>query len=185
MSEETKPIEQDYHYQVDQQVSVNAFLDIDILGETVRFQVTNRYGATPEKIIKTVKAEIEAYAALRQEFPRAIVQPQPQKPTEPTYQPIDDGGNDLPDVKSFTAEKLVVDMHDSKFSFKVTGGQFTQFGVTVYDEVLKAAGLKFDPSNAATVPNINGWRADWIEYPAKNGKMYKKVTRLVPGKAPF
>jgi hypothetical protein len=65
----TAPIQQDYHYQVDQQVSVNAFFEADVEGETVKFQVTSRYGSTPEKIVKTTEAAIEAYKILRAAYP--------------------------------------------------------------------------------------------------------------------
>lgn len=78
---EAKQIEQDYHYQVDQQVSVNAFFDAPIDSETVRFQVTSRYGASPEKIIRTTEAAIEAYKQLRATHPLPErVAPQAQAP---------------------------------------------------------------------------------------------------------
>jgi hypothetical protein len=179
--QDTTP-KQDYHYQVDQQVSVNSFLDVPIDGETVRFQVTNRYGASPEKIVKTVRANIEAYTILRQAFPRMIVQAPPQQqPPEPQYQPIDDSGNSVPPVNSFTAEKMIVDMHDGKFFFKVMGGKFTKYGINVWDEVLKAAGIRFDAANPSAVPNIAGWRADYVEE-FVDGKTRRKVTRLLPPK---
>jgi hypothetical protein len=170
---------QDYHYQVDQQVSVNSFLDVPIDGETVRFQVTNRYGASPEKIVKTVRANIEAYTILRQAFPRMIVQP--NIPSEPRYQDIDDGGSDLPPVNSFIAEKLSVSYHDGKFYTKVMGGKWSQYGITIWDEVLEKAGIKIDVSNPQNVPSINGWRADYVEE-IKDGKTRRKITRLLPPK---
>jgi hypothetical protein len=176
---------QDYHYQVDQQVSVNAFFDTEIMGETVRFQITSRHGSTPEKIIKNVDAAIQAYSILREKYPRNLTIPEPPTPQEPKYQPIDDGGNDLPEVLTFTADLLTVDMHDGKFFFKVKGGKFTQFGVNVWPEVLKAANLTVDLSTVPpTIPNVAGWRADYIEE-FKDGKPRRKVTRLLPGKAPF
>ena len=175
-------IEQDYHYQVDQQVSVNAFLDVDLIGETVRFQVTNRYGATTEKITKTVRANIEAYKLLRQEFPRQLAQPQKQQthvgPPEPEYVPVDDGGYNLPPVQRFTAEKLSVRMEDGKFFYKVMGGNFTQYGISVWPEVLQAANL---PTDTANMPSINGWIAEYTET-QKDGKTRRKVTRLLPSK---
>jgi hypothetical protein len=106
---------------------------------------------------------------------------QSQQPEEPKYQPIDSGGNELPPVNSFTAEKMIVDMHDGKFFFKVMGGNFTKFGINVWDEVLKASGLKFDAATPNIVPNIAGWRADYIEE-VKDGKTRRKVTRLLPPK---
>lgn len=185
-AEPNKPIEQDYHYQVDQQVSVNAFVDVDINGETVRFQVTNRYGSTPEKIIKTTMASIEAYTALRQQFPRQLVQtPAPQ---EPQYEPIDDGGNKLPEVKTATAGRLSIEMKDGRFYYKVMDAVFapgergTKFGVSVYPEVLQAAGLTVNHEHPDQLPVITGWRVDYV----CNEKGYpQKVTRLIPNKPQF
>ena len=71
--------EQQYIYQTDQQVSVNAFIDISIDGEPVRFQVTSRYGATSDKISKTVTAAIEAYRAIREAYAKPE---QPQRAVE-------------------------------------------------------------------------------------------------------
>jgi hypothetical protein len=177
----TTPIQQDYHYQVDQQVSVNAFFEAVVEGETVKFQVTSRYGSTPDKIVKTTEAAIEAYKALRAAYPlpeRPAFIPAPQ---EPIHQPIDDGGNGLPEVKHFTAERMSVEMKDEKYYYKVIGKPFTQYGVTVWPEVLEDAGLDVTPGQP--VPNIAGWRADYIEALNKNNKMTpQKVTRLLPPK---
>ena len=171
-------IKQDYHYQVDQQVSVNSFLDVEVGGENVRFQVTNRYGATPEKIVKTVRANIEAFAILRETFPRALVQAS-------APQVVQQATGDNPEVKSFTADRMSVEMKDGKFYYKVIGAPFTKFGVNVWDEVLQASGITIDHANPGNPPNIAGWKAEYIEK-ENNGKMVPaKVTRLLPGKAPF
>lgn len=184
--EQPQAPKQDYHYQVDQQVSVNAYFDVDVAGETVRFQITSRHGSTPEKIIKNVEAAIEAYTILREKHPRNLVQvQQPPAPQEPKYQPIDDSGHELPNTNFFTADKLTVDMHDGKFFFKVSGGKFTQYGINVWPEVLEGAGLKVDFSTTPpTVPNIAGWRATYSEE-FKDGKTRRKIIKLVPGNSPF
>jgi hypothetical protein len=178
-----KPVaQQDYHYQVDQQVSVNSFIDIEVEGETVRFQVTSRYGSNPEKIVKTARANIEAYTLLRQEFPRNFVVPPPPVVVR---QPIDDSGNELPTIKSFTADRLSVEFKDGKFYYKVIGAPFTKYGVNVWGEVLEACGITVDHANPNNPPNIAGWKAEYIEKES-NGKMVPaKVTRLLLGKAPF
>lgn len=62
--------EMEFTYSVDQQVSVNAFIDVDVNGEAVKFQITSRYNSTPEKIVKTTKAAIEAFSQLRTEYQR-------------------------------------------------------------------------------------------------------------------
>lgn len=105
----------------------------------------------------------------------------PTVPSEPVRQPIDDNGNDLPEIKCFTADKLSVTMKDDKYYYKVIGGVFRQYGVTVWPEVLAAAGLDVSPGQP--VPNIAGWRADYIEEPGKEpGKKRMKITRLLPPK---
>ena len=83
---DVKP-EQQYVFHTDQQVSVNAFIDIDIDGEPVRFQVTSRYGSTPDKITKTTLAAIEAFKTIRANNPRpegkVSQTAEPQKKYEP------------------------------------------------------------------------------------------------------
>lgn len=175
---EVKAPEQDYHYQVDQQVSVNARIQVEIDGETVDFQITSRYGASTEKILKTASHAIEAYQMLRQEFPRNFIAPPARK--EPEYHPIIDGGEDgnsLPAVESFIADSLTVSMHNNKFYFKVMGGKFTKYGVTVWDEVMKAAGVTPDPAN---LPNIAGWKCEYITKQKDGKTVPDKVTRLLP-----
>lgn len=171
-----------YLYQVDQQVSVNAYFETEIGGETVRFQLTARYGATAEKIAKTLRTTIEAYQGLRQEFPRQVVTP-PTAPTEPTRHPIDDSGNEQPQVLTATAGRLSIEMKDGRYYYKVMdavfppGARGTKFGITVWGEVLQAA--KLDVSDPQQMPNINGWRVDYV----LNEKGYPaKVTRLLPPK---
>lgn len=107
-------------------------------------------------------------------------------PAEPTRQPIDDGGNELPDVKTARAGRLSVEMKDGKYFYKVMDAVFmpgeksTKYGINVWPEVLKAA--KLDVSNPAVMPEISGWRVDYI----CNEKGYPgKVTRLLPSAAPY
>ena len=175
-----KPLEYDYHYNVDQQVSVNAFMEVNIDGEAVRFQVTSRYGSTPEKIARTVHATIDAYRLLRQEYPRQLIQPPPAEPqdTEPKYTPVDDTGSELPPINRFIVERLSVKLEDGKFFYKVMGGNFTQYGISVWPEVLQAAKL---PTGTVEMPSINGWTAEYAEQ-QKDGHTRRKVTRLLPPK---
>jgi hypothetical protein len=83
------------------------------------------------------------------------------------------------------AERLSVEMKDSKFYYKVIGVPFVKHGVTVWPEVLEAAGIQIDHSNPGNPPNIAGWKAEYIEKVGTNGMTPAKVTRLLPGKAPF
>lgn len=82
MDTPTQDVKQQFTYAVDQQVSVNAFIDIDIEGENVRFQITSRYNSTADKIVKTTKEAIAAFAALRVEYPRTERTPAPAQPTQ-------------------------------------------------------------------------------------------------------
>lgn len=70
MAEPTQEVKTSFNYAVEQQVSVNAFIDVEINGEAVKFQITSRYNSTPDKIVKTTKAAIEAFAQIRSEYPR-------------------------------------------------------------------------------------------------------------------
>ena len=168
----------DYLYHVDQEASANAYFDTELSGETVRIQVTARYGSSSEKIVKTVGALIDAYAVLRELYPRAI-----PAPAEPTRVPLDENGNEAPQVKVATAGRLSIEMKDGKTWYKVMDAVFapnekgTKYGITVWPEVLKAASL--DVSNPAALPNISGWHVDYV----CNDKGYpQKVTRLLPPK---
>ena len=184
MTEESKTSpKQDYVYHTDQQVSVNAFIDIDVEGEQVRFQVTNRYGSTTEKILATTRAAIDAYKELRKAFPRMVTEPQTVTPSEPTYTPIDDNGNKLPEIKVATAGKLEYEDKNGKLYWKIVdctfapGERGTKYGMNVWPEVYEGAGLNLETGQP--VPNIQGWRVEYV----CNEKGYpSKVTRLLPPK---
>ena len=69
MTEPTQAVkEMEFTYAVDQQVSVNAFFDVELNGEVVKFQITSRYNSSADKIVKTTKAAIEAFIVLRSEY---------------------------------------------------------------------------------------------------------------------
>lgn len=82
-----------YTYSKEQTASVNAFVDIDVNGEVVRFQITSRFGATPEMIAKTATSAVEAFKLLRESYPRpeGKVSPAPQQTTEKKFEvkPVD------------------------------------------------------------------------------------------------
>jgi len=147
MTEPTQAVKQEmeFTYSVDQQVSVNAFIDIDINGEAVRFQITNRYNSNPEKIVKTTQAAIEAFTALRTQYPRSVQIPQ-SKPAEHKQEFKEEHAGTYEDPRSFKAVAVVVSMTDGKQYFKVKGeeGKFPKFPVTVWSEVLEKAGI--DPN---------------------------------------
>jgi hypothetical protein len=89
---------------------------------------------------------------------------------------MDDSGSELPQIKSFVAEKLSVKMEDGKYFYKVMGGQFSQWGISVWPEVL--LNCKVNITDPANPPLIAGWTAEYTET-QKDGKTRRKVTRLL------
>lgn len=74
---------------------------------------------------------------------------------------------------SFAAKTLVGSVTEGKTYWKVKGGKFEKYGVTVWPEVLEAAGLtNLNPMQAY---DLNGWTA---HYSIKDGDKADKVVRL-------
>lgn len=76
---------------------------------------------------------------------------------------------------SFAAETLSATVDDGKAYWKVKGGQFQKFGVTVYPEVLEAAGFDVDNLNPLKPVDLAGWTA---LYSVKESGKPQKVVRL-------
>lgn len=55
------------------------------------------------------------------------------------------------------ATTLICNLNEGKKSYKLKGGRFTKFGVTIWPEVLKAAGL--EPDTIPPTFNLNGYTA--------------------------
>lgn len=62
----------------DQIVSANAYFEADIDGESVKLQVTARYGSNAQTIADQIKALVEGYRLARQLYPRAVNSPAPR-----------------------------------------------------------------------------------------------------------
>lgn len=73
----------------------------------------------------------------------------------------------------FDAEALAGSITDGKAYWKVKGGRFTQWGVTIWPETISAAGLEVKNGELYT---LKGWRA---YYSTKSDGKPEKVTRLV------
>lgn len=159
-TQEVKP-EQQYIYQTDQQVSVNAFIEIEVDGEPVKFQVTSRYGASPDKITKTASAAIEAYKSLRTSYPKPA-NPAPRTVAESSERKSDGEGT-YENPKSFKASSIIVTMNGGKEYFKVkSADNFPKFPVTIWNEVMEKAGIdptKIDPK---TGYDLTGYTAFYI-----------------------
>lgn len=64
-------------------------------------------------------------------------------------------GNDL----SFAAQTLTASMMNGKTYWKVRGGQFTKYGVSIWPEVLTAAGIEPSTLNPAQEYQLTGYNA--------------------------
>lgn len=100
--------------------------------------------------------------------------PKVEAPSLPN--PMNDGGDDpfsgsdakpaqasgVSNDNSFTAEKLTGTVAEGKTYWKVKGGRFSQYGVTIWPEALQAAGIdsaKLDPLKE--YPQVNGMIAHY------------------------
>jgi len=75
-------------------------------------------------------------------------------------------------TKTFPASSLTATIADGKTYWKIKGGRFEKWGVTIWPETLDAAG--FAALDAAKPYNLGGWTAEYVE---KEGKP-DKVVRL-------
>ncbi len=78
-------------------------------------------------------------------------------------------------TESFQAEKLVGTVTEGKLYWKVRGERFSKHGVTIWPEVLAAAGFFIDDLNIMDQYDLSGYTAF---YELKEGKP-TKVTQLV------
>jgi hypothetical protein len=175
--------EMDFVYAVDQQVSVNAFLDVTVNGENVRLQITSRYNSSPEKIVKTTKALIDAYVLLREEYPKSEI-PTKQASNEPTYHPVDEGTQTL-----LVARVEVTPKPDNKVELKLYGENDKYprlYHNGTVDQVLTALSvtdLDWKKEQLTVANSINAkFYADWrnSEKLNSNGKPYKNIVGYRP-----
>ena len=103
--------------------------------------------------------------------------PQPQAPPPQTVDdfPTEQPGQDQKEYDDFTAESLTGTMNNGKVYWKVKGGRWAKFGVTVWQEVLEAAGFNFDELDPAQTYDLTGYTATAM---LEDGKP-KKVIKLV------
>jgi hypothetical protein len=194
MKMSTQPKEQEYVYQVDQQVSVNAFFDASIDAETVRFQVTSRYGSTPEKIVKTTEAAIEAYKLLRAAYPLPAAPAKtaapasspaaPPAPPAPATQKanVDTGVNTMAIKKMTVAPqadgKVKIGLYADGHKFP---DLYMSLGLDATLKTLAGTGLEWTAEHLSAVAEFNvDFLADWRNSDKLNGKgnPYKNVIAL-------
>lgn len=110
--------------------------------------------------------------------------PAPQ-PTTPPAQvndeapkaPGDRPATDYPDHGDFETHEIIYTNSGGKESFKLKGGPFAKFGITVYPEMLEGKGVNLgEIKKAGTLP----FRAkvEWYTAESKNG-FYKRVKDIV------
>lgn len=69
--------------------------------------------------------------------------------------------NNAPDG-SFAASEMICTVSEGKAYWKVKGGQFTKFGVTIWPEVLQAAGFDPDTLNPMKPVSLAGYTAHYV-----------------------
>lgn len=78
-------------------------------------------------------------------------------------------------VHALAVEQMTATVADGKVYWKVKGGQFQQFGISVWPETLEAAGFDPEALNPMKPVDLTGWTAHYIT--KEDGKP-KKVVRL-------
>lgn len=164
--------------------------------EVFNLQTTIRGTLTPEQIEAHLATAIEAMKAVatRHGHAKPVGYQAPAKPsngngaqaqteavTLPAGVPVEaqTQGNGAigadETLETVPAESMAATMNDGKIAWKIKGGRFTKFGVTIYPEALKSAGYAPDDLDPRQVYNLTGKNAVIL---VKDGKA-KKVTRLV------
>lgn len=110
-----------------------------------------------------VKATVSAPSA-------AVATPAAPKPVTAQAAPVAPAASG-----QFAAELLVSNMNEGKWYWKVKGGQYTKFGVTIWPETLDAAGLEHENGKSY---NMTGWTAHYVAKP--DGKPDKIIKLVAP-----
>lgn len=77
--------------------------------------------------------------------------------------------------ESFQAESMEATVNKGKAYWKVKGGKFAKFGVTIWPEVLEDAGFNLDELDTDSSYNLSGYVAS---YSLKEDGKPEKVTKL-------
>ncbi len=81
---------------------------------------------------------------------------------------------DTAETETFAAEKLVCSVNDGKTYYKIQGGPFTKWGVTVWPETI-ATVLDLDQLDPTQTYDLTGYTATYLRVDGKP----KKVTALI------
>lgn len=135
--------------------------------------LTVRSGATVEEVTSVIDVLAVAMRHAKQEYGlEPSRKPQASQPANGQSQPaasvtVPTGGEIIP------AEEMTATVNDGKVYWKVKGGQYRKWGVTIWPETLEAAGLtNLDPTKPV---NLAGYVA---HVAMKEDGKPSKVTRL-------
>lgn len=167
-------------------------------GNTVKINVTQRSMKGSEdalrKLMETIRVAADEYNMKpypvhhhHKPAPAAIA-PEPervdtQQPKVVSSAPVTE--EDTEQTETCDATELFANTSEGKVYWKVRCGRWQQYGVTVWPEVLEAAGLTdLDPGNTY---DLNGWDAKvLLVVSSKTGNLTpKKVVSLSNSDAPF
>jgi len=113
----------------------------------------------PKPVGQQVTTPPPPASALREAYSDAPGQAQSAPPTVSTP-PAAAAHPDGP--LTFQAVDMVGSTSQGRTYWKVRGGQFTKFGVTIWPETLKAAGFDMDALDPAEVYDLTGYKAFYI-----------------------
>jgi hypothetical protein len=77
----------------------------------------------------------------------------------------------------FSAETLVANMNDGKVYWKVKGGQYGKYGVTVWPETLAEIGIDVNTLDPKETYNLDGYTAFVMLKDGKPSKVFRLVSK--------
>lgn len=179
-----------------EQASSNFYWTYDTKAGVFNIQTTVRGILTLDQIKAHIKSELEAIAHVvslggqakqvgRNAYEPTTPLPEPT-PVEAIIAETMTGGNILPikeepvrvdveekpNVDIFDTKKLVVSINAGKMYFKVKGGRWMPYGVTVWDEVLVSAGIPVHKLEGKEY-DLEGYKATAVLKP--DGKPQKVI----------
>ncbi len=89
-----------------------------------------------------------------------LTQPSEDLPPEPQYVPVQEPAK--PTEYSFETEFLECTITNNKQFFKILGGMFSKYGVTVWPEVLTTAGIQPTKLEGGKKYNLHGYNAFYV-----------------------
>jgi hypothetical protein len=184
-----------------EQASSNFYWTFETVNGVFNFQTTVRGVLSPEQMQAHIKSLMEMNAHIvslggqakgtgKYDNPNAAVLPQPTpvdaiitetmkadpmwNPPEANQPSTPSGATEPTQDNVFDTSLLVVSINNGKKYFKIKGGNWSKYGVTVWDEVLATAGIPAARLEGKEY-NLTGYKATIVRKP--DGKP-EKVVRL-------